>query len=195
MSELPQTLEQCKLSAEELTAYKSWVDRHDPPVAVVTQLKFFELYLNGNSCLAIQKLNNNWHLGAIVSCAVQGQWEIKRQEHIASLLDGARQRIQQVTLESVNFLADVLAAANKQHGLKLKKFLQSGNEQDLGDLSINSLKQYREAVEMLMKMTGQDSKKTAEITHHHTVEQVPAAATPINSIQAAKLLEILDEDE
>lgn len=188
-------LEKAKLSPKEIAAYKNWSSKQEPAIALSTQAKMFELYLNGNSCEEIQRLNPGFHLGAVVSASIEGDWDARRQHHIGRLLEGIRERVQQVTLESISFAADLLSAANKKYGDRIKKYQQTGDESELGDLSISSLKQYRETVEMLMKLTGQDKQPSkTEVLHHHTVGVNPALNKPIESSTAAAILDILIKD-
>jgi hypothetical protein len=87
-------------------------------------------------------------------------------------------------MESVMFSADLLASANKMFGDKLKKYIQTGDERELGTLKIDSLKQYRDAVELLLKLTGQDKK--VEITGQ--VKQTVEFTGPMTPKDAAALL-------
>lgn len=180
------------LTPTERAAYEQYLEKGAPPLSPAAMANLFELYLNGNSCEDIAKLNKNFTLGMIARAKVDGLWEERRQAHVRSLLEGVRERVQQVQLESVMFSADLLAAANKLYGDRLKRFLQTGDERELGDLSITSLKQYREAVELLMKLTGQEreSKVTVKGEQRHTIEVKPTKAmTPAEAAQILTLVE------
>lgn len=182
------------LSLEESKAYERWQNSNEPTIAPSTQAKFFELFLAGKECQEIQRLNPTFSLGMIIQARLMGRWDERREQHLTSLLDGVRERVQQVTLESVNFIADMLSAANKLHGDKLKRFIQSGDEKDLDGLAVNSLKTYKETVELLMKMTGQGEVKKGEVKHlHMTVDAIPRAARPMTPKEASEHLRVLEE--
>ena len=173
-----------RLSPEERKAFKLYVQKGDPPLAVGVQAQLYALYLNGSSCEDIVKLNPNFSLGMIVRAKIEGLWDDRRDTHLQTLFESVRERVQQVQMESVMFSADLLASANKMFGDKLKKYIQTGDERELGTLKIDSLKQYRDAVELLLKLTGQDKK--VEVTGQ--VKNVVEFTGPMTPQAAAALL-------
>lgn len=148
-----------RLTQRELGAYQFACNHPQPKLSPDTQARLFSLFLNGTDCVEIAKVNKGLTLGQIVQARVEGGWDEKRDEHIQSLLNGTRLRLQQITLESVEFTANLLAAAHKQYGDALKKYIQTGAKEDLGEFNIHGLKGYREAIELLKSLTGQDSSK------------------------------------
>jgi hypothetical protein len=181
------------LSDRELEAYERY---KGPPLAPSVQAQLYELFLNGYDADAIQKLNPNFNLGMIVRARVDGLWDERKAAHVTGLLDGVRERVQTIQMESVHFMANLLAAAHKLHGDKLKRYLQTGDESVLGDISIKSLDGYRKAAELLLKLTGQDQKQTqvvkGEVKHTHSVEGV--GGRPLTPEEAAGFLAIVDKD-
>lgn len=144
-------------------------------ISPATRAKLFSLFLQGHDCVEIARLNQGITLGQIVRVRVDDLWDDKRREHIEALLGEVKTRLQQTTLESVEFVSNLLAATHKQYGDQLKKYLQSGDPADLGPFSIHGLRQYREAIQLLRELSGQDSKKggsqvSGEIIHTHRVE-------------------------
>ena len=77
--------------------------------------------------------------------------------------------------------------------LKIAKFLQTGNEKDLGDLQITSLTGYKTAVELLQKLTGQDKqqKVTGDLTITHKADDSMSAGRAPSSEEAAEILKML----
>jgi len=143
-----------RLSLRERAAYNSHLKDKDPPLAPSTQAGMFELYLNGMSLEEIQRSNKDYRLGAIVRSFIDGDWEEKRMEYVRQLLSTIASRVAQVQSESVRFISDLLAVAHKQNGEKLRKYLKSGDEKDLGGFSIQSITVYRQVAETLIKITG-----------------------------------------
>lgn len=138
----------------------------------------YELYLNGRSLSEIRaQFPTQYGFGQIVHAAVEGKWYDRRLEYLGGLMDRAKSRALQVAAESVDFIADSMAAAHKMHGAALKKYLVSGDPKDLGAFGIGSLKQYRDTVEVLLKITGQDGTKrvAGTVKHEHTVRTIPTA--------------------
>lgn len=181
------------LSEEELKALKRFKEGRAAgdtyPLAPLTQGKLFELFLNGKSPSEIQRLNPTFTLGQVVDAYIEGEWEKKRRTHVNRLLSRVRDRVVQVQSESVEFMADMLASAHKLHGDKLKRYLQSGNEKDLGDLKIENLEQYRKAADVLLKLTGQGGTQrlTGEVTHKHVLEGGRVISTEEQSRLLAEL--------
>jgi len=156
----------------ELEAYSKYVSKGGAPLSPGVQAQLFSLYLHGDSCEEIAELNKNFTLGMIVKAKVDGLWEHKRIAHLRELLDSVKDRVTQTQLESALFASDLLAATHKIHGKKLRKAIQTGNEDDAGELAIHSIKQYRDAVDLLLKVTGQDTKQqvTVKGEQTHTIE-------------------------
>ncbi len=142
------------------------------------QAGMFELYLNGTSLAQIRATFPQFGLGQIVHAAVEGRWNEHKASYITGLMSRAKDRAVQVAAESVNFIADAMAVAHKLHGDAFKKYLASGNPNDLGAFSVGSPKQYRDWVETLMKVTGQDGQRrvAGTVKHEHVVRSIPTAA-------------------
>lgn len=155
------------LSSKELIAYDRYKKEGGHPLSPTVHAQFFALYLNGKTPDEIQTLNPGYPLGAIIKALVEGRWIERKREHLDNLLEGARGRVEQVQLESIVFVSDLLSAANKMHGDKIKKYLQTGNATELGDLKIDSLGAYTRAVDLLMKLTQQDGE--SKVKHTHTI--------------------------
>lgn len=162
----PET-ERSSLSPRELAAYEFVVRHKIPPLSPVTQAAMFEAYLNGIDCVEIARLNPGISLGQIVWARVDGTWDEKRQEHIESLLNSTRARLQQTHLESADFVMVQLAAAHKQYGDAAKKFLQTGDPKDLGTFGIHGPRQYKETIELLKTLTTPTKKGPEEHLHKH----------------------------
>jgi hypothetical protein len=150
------------------------------PLAPGIQAGMFELYLNGTSLAQIRATFPQFGLGQIVHAAVDGRWNEHRAGYITALMSRAKDRAVQVAAESVNFISDAMAAAHKLHGAAFKKFLASGDPNDLGAFGVGSPKQYRDWVETLMKVTGQDGQRrvAGTVKHEHVVRTIPTAPPP-----------------
>ena len=155
-------------------------DAHTFPLNTENHTSLFELFLNGRSLSEIRQANPKFSLGQIVDAAVTYDWYTKKQEYLEILLQNAKSRLQQISCESVRFLADQMAVAHKIQGEKLQKYLQSGNEDDLGDFGIKNLRQYKEAAELLVKVTGQDKISTVNVQGEvkHSPEAIGAVSGP-----------------
>lgn len=129
-------------------------------LAVSTSAAFFQLYLNGCDAHEIHALNKGFPLEAILYEIVYHDWEKQKAEYLVELQKGVREQLIKANLETVSLLSNMLAVANKQHGDKLKKYLQTGDPADLqGTIVVDSIHQLIKAIEGLQKITGQDDKK------------------------------------
>lgn len=176
------------LSDSERIALNDFQDSKTNPLGPDKNAKLYSLYLNGNTCDDIQRLNPGLTLGQIVHARVIGDWDIRREKYQESLLQKTEERHRQVALESINFLSDLLAVTNLRYGQKLKKYLQFEQEADLGELAI-SLRQYKEMAELHQKLAGTDGQKrqivTGEVTvnHNHKTEIIDVEEEPEDLIE------------
>lgn len=137
-----------------LSAYIA-IGRH--PLSPDTAAKLFELFLNGSDINEIHRLNKNFPYEAILWARIKYDWDKLKDEYAFNLTNQVAQKVIKASLETTSLLTDMLAVAHKKHGDKLKKFLQTGDESDLGDaLSIDTIHGLLKAVEGLQKVTGQD---------------------------------------
>lgn len=148
------------LTPKERQTYEKWLEAELPPISVIKALEFFELFCTGTTCAQIHKLNPQYELGAIIHARLRDKWDQKHDEYVAQMYDTIRDKVFQTQMESISFTTDLLAAAHKLHGEKIKKYLQTGDAKHLiGALRIDSLKQYKDGVELLLRSTGQDKQK------------------------------------
>ncbi len=142
--------------------YNEWKEMATKkPLSITTSLKMYELFLNGYSCEEIARLNDNkFPSGMILESRLRDGWDDRRSQHLAELYGGVFDKVRQTQTEAIVFVADLMSAAHRKHGDKVKKFLQSGDAADLGALSIDTMTSYKTAADMLMKLTGQDKEKT-----------------------------------
>lgn len=150
--------------ANMLVAYVN-AGRHQ--LAPETAVKFFELYLNGNNCSEIHRLNKAFPYEAILWARVKYDWDKAKDDATHSLMLAVKEKVVRAQLETTSFMADLLVATSKKHGDRIKKYIQTGNEEDLGDaLSVDSLHALLKVAEGLQKITGQD--KIQKIKTEHT---------------------------
>ena len=150
------------------------------PLAYSSQESLYNLYLNGRTCVEIREANPQFGLGQIVFACVDGDWERRRQEHFEGLMAKVGDRVKQVTMEGASFAADVMSATHALYKQKINQFYQTGDMEILKDLGLGSVKTYKDAVELLQTLTGQDKVKTVkgQIDHHYTNAQEITEAPP-----------------
>lgn len=147
-------------------------------------VQMFQLYLNGSTLRQIWEVNKGLQFGQVVAAAVGGEWHRLREEHLLYLERTTDLRARQAVSEGVAFVGDLMAAANKLHGESTRRYLQSGNPEDLGPFGVGSIRQYKELVELMLKLSGLDKANKVsgvvkhEHSHNHTVHSVPTEPPP-----------------
>jgi hypothetical protein len=200
---LTQAEKEALLSPRELREYQIYMRLRQPPMAQSTQLQFFQLFLNASSCEEIVRLNpGGFSLGAIVRARLENNWDELLAQHRAELMYKIKDRVQQVSLETVNRLCDELAASNKLNVDKVKKFLQTGDPEELKGTDVGSMKHMEKMIEGLAKLLGTDQPKkpgptvnvnigaTGAIVDGKVLPSVPAGK-PLPAQTAASALEII----
>jgi len=185
------------LNDRELEAYDRFCASKEAAVSPVTAAKMFSLFVNGSDCEEIAKHSHPFNLGQVVHARVLGNWDVLKEEHLEKLLLEVRGRVQQVQLESVMLVADAIAATNKFNGDAIKKFLLSGNPNDLDGTMVSTLsaKNYKELIELLLKLTGQDVQKTkGEVTVVHSGDVGVSVRKPITQEKAAEIVQQLKKN-
>lgn len=196
------------LTAAERYAYDTWEasvaqtqgralrGRSDlAELAPAVQVELFNLYLAGRSLAEIREANKQWSMGQVVSAAIKGAWNVRRDDYLSGLLDVAKQRATQVQAESIKFIADTLAANNILHGAAVEKFLQTHDPRDLGAFGVGSIKQYGDLVAQLMKLTGQEGNRRVTGAIEHTVNVIPNVPPKLPEGVASGTLAALAEEK
>jgi hypothetical protein len=176
------------LTESERLSLNEFLESRTNPLGPDKNAKLYSLYLNGNTCEEIQKLNPSLTLGQVLHARVIGDWDIRKDKYQETLLQKTEERHRQVALETIGFISDLLAVTNIRYGSKLKKFIRDEQEGDLGELAI-SLRQYKEMAELHQKLAGTEGQKrqivTGEVTvnHNHKTEVFEAEEDPEEMIQ------------
>jgi hypothetical protein len=190
------------LSPSELMVLKEYRSAGHPPLAPKTASAFFNLFCQEKSTREIYELNKSFPYGAIVDARIRYKWDLLKNEYISSLHENVKNRLIKAQMESVSFLADVMSATHKKYGSRIAKYLQSGDENDLGGFEISTVAQYNKAIEGLLKISGQDQKKIKleasgpSSSQNSNGEQETTNKTKlISPSKAAQILKILTSEE
>ena len=157
--------------------------------------QFYELFLRGSSCEEIQRLNKAFPLGAIIQARLEFNWDEKKAAYMEELQEKAKLAVMRSQLETAEYLSNMLSVIAKRDNDKLKKYLQTGNKEDLGDAEKNMLSVGR-AIENLLKVTGQD--KTVKINKKEELSlsiKGDGSLSDISSEGAANILSIIAEEK
>jgi hypothetical protein len=180
------------LTKEEVDTLVKFQESNNSSIPIIESLKLYEEFINGASCENIAKANPEFALGAIIEARIQHKWDERRDEYLANLYRFANERAMQVQMEAVSYVSDILTATHKLMGSKYKKYIQTGNPIHLEGLDISNPKEYKNTIELLMKLTGQDNKK--QIIQKVTIEE-RSKSKKIVEVDNSKLLKQLDLDK
>lgn len=182
------------------TEYKDMMDyikQKKPELALSTANSFFELFLNGVDVDEIHKLNPSFPKSAIHWSRIKYDWDQMLKEHIFKIQQRIADKVMKAQLEATTLYADVISAANKKHGVNLKKYLQTGDESYLKKtgLDISSIHQLQKAVEGLQKVTNQDKNfKVTEEKNLNLSIDLKGDQANLSPENAAKILSIVAEE-
>lgn len=198
MEDLSQSVEalNVELTETENKAYMEWRVLNKPPIPLATALKLYELFLNFYSLDDIYRINGKkLHLGAIVACRLDQKWDQRRKEQLDSMYSTIEQKVVKVKNEAVVHLTDLLSAAHKIWGDKIKLFLQEGDPAILEDLNIVNFKNYKELIQLLKELTDKQNQPAVSklvVDHTHTIKDSPKQ---MSSGVAADLLKLLKDKD
>ncbi len=150
------------LSGEERNAYDVFLSRlrsaGSPtfPLSPETEVGLYQLFLNGRGVTEIYQANPNYNLGQIVYAAISGNWAARKVDYLNKLYDGVTARFAQASAEGIELAADVVAAARLLHSKKIAAYLKSSDEKDLAGIDVTSLAAVTKAVDLMLKLSGQD---------------------------------------
>ena len=129
----------------------------------------------------------------------------KRDKHTEDLMAQVRITAQKGAMDAVRFASDGMAVFHVLAGNRFKKYLQSEDEDQLGDWSGMTFKTYKDMVEMFLKLTGQDKSSPAKPQEYEELQTPPSGHggitvdvdveidKPVSPDDAAKALRILSE--
>ena len=185
------------LSPEELKAASDYIKQGKLLLAPDTAAKFFELYLNGSTVEEIHRLNKAFPIEAIHLARVKYGWDMAKDTYVMDLQASIRQKVMKAQMESTALLTDVLSAAYRMHGDKLKKYLQTGDESSVkGVFGVESIAQLLKVVDSLQKITGQSNQIKVKTESHQTIDvNLNKKTEDISEETAAKIIAAIAEEK
>ncbi len=179
------------LSDRDAYALRKFVQMKMPELSPELSIELFELFAQGRDCEEIRKLKPGLSLGSIVHARIRDLWDMQKSDIQRKLVTEVPAKVQQVQLESADFLVKLLAASHKLLQEPIDKFLATGDKIHLKGTALENLtlKQYQAILETLGKATGQDQKKHIHHTGGITVTQrpQPTAAEASNILDAIEI--------
>lgn len=188
------------LSMTEYNMLSIYMQKGGHPLSPATASSFYGLFLNGTSVAEIHRLNRAFPYEAVLWARVKYGWDRERDTYLIELQNNIKEKLLKSQIETASLLSDMLTAATIKHGDKLKKYIQTRDEKDLGDaINIDSIQSLLKAVEGIQKITGQDKTQTLkkEETLNLNVNQaaIPTDSSSLSAEGASKILAIFSEEK
>lgn len=157
------------------------------PLAESVAEGLFALYINGRSIEEIRRLNPTYSEGQIVHAAVTYNWHARAQGQVQLMEARAKYRALVAQSQALDHVADLMAAIRQKHGDNVARYLQTGDLNALGGAdSTTSIRQLKDLVDLITKLTGQDGKRavSGKIVHEHVgLPTIPAQQVPTSPAQ------------
>ena len=170
-----------RLSVDERSIYDRFVHIGGRELSADAAARLYGLYLQGVSCEDISRLNPAVDLATVLAARVRYNWDERKDVYVGDLMAYAGDAVRQTAAETVQLLGLMVAAASKKHGDALKRYLATGDESVLGEFDIKTIRQFRDVVEMMVRITGGDSKRQVVIARSIQPE------APVLSVQGRRL--------
>lgn len=132
-------------------------------------------------------------MGIIVRARIDFEWDRHKNEYIQTLMVQTRESAAKTQLEAIRFASDGMAVHQQVLGNAFKRYLQTGNEDDLGPHkdAIN-IRNYKEYTALFLQLTGQDGKKAVDPAPPSTVDQTMKTVDSATT-EGADLLKMMDK--
>lgn len=133
------------------------------PISPTLAMQFFELFLEGYSCNEIAKQNPPFKEGEVLFLRKKFKWDNQRDDYAYQLQTQMREKLIKQKLESLEFLTNMLAVVHKEQRPKTLRYLQTGKDEDRPDTWITGPTAYKNVLETIQKITGEDRVSTQNI--------------------------------
>lgn len=180
------------LSESEIKELTVYISSGGHPLSPDVAGKLFTLFLNGSDVEELHRLNKALPLGSILDAKIRYKWTVKRDDYASELQAKIQAKVMKAQLETTELITDLLVAAKRKYGDKIKKFIQSGEDADLGNgLSIDSLTSLMRISESLQKITGQDRVQKVKTESTQNINVNVSTGTTLPPEAAAQILAII----
>lgn len=164
------------------------------PLPLAQAVKMYELYLNGYTCDEIYRINGGKiPFGQILDARVRYEWDKRKARQLDSIYANIEEKVVKTKNDSILHITDLLAAAHKVWGDKIKLFLQEGDASVLGGMDLSNMKTYKELLQMLQTLTANDKSSVKDVKVDGTVNHLHTVVNKkLTGEDATKLLESID---
>lgn len=133
------------------------------PLAGTLVAQLYQLFLESYSCAQIAELNKSKGLteADVLYASKKYHWHSNRDRYAFNLQNQIQQKIAKAELEMVEHVTNMLSVTHKHEREQMLKYMQTGAEEDKPSNMPTTLKQYKDLIDLMQKITGKD-----KITKH-----------------------------
>lgn len=195
------------LNDREIKAYRHFVNSGQKPIAEDKAEELFKLYQRGQTTLEIARLFPQYSHSQVVASRVMAAWDDRKATEVKNLQVEVPAKVESTTLETQEFLSNLLHASHRKFNDALKKYIATGDVKVLEEVGVplpSSLKELSALIDMYMKISGTDTKKVdvrvaGGVVHQHTKVKPEEAEALMDDLlgdqpaQDAEFTEVKDE--
>ena len=141
------TQQEIKLAEKYLRKHKTAGKINEPE-----SLKLLEMYLIGHTSVEIHQQFPHYEMGQIILTAALAGWPHDRDKMQHSLRDRVQAKVVKSVIEQVDFLTTLLSVNNAERMDAMRKYIVDPVNNPKPNLTIDSIKEYKEVVETLYKI-------------------------------------------
>jgi hypothetical protein len=144
------------LTQEEIKVAEKYLRKNKTAGAVTEaeSYKLYEMFLVGCTFYEIHQQYPQYPVAQIVLTAALRGWLMDREKMMGSLRDRVQAKVVKSVIEQVDFLTSMLSVSNAEHIPAMKKYVADPENNPKPDLSIDSIKEYKEVVDTLQKLVA-----------------------------------------
>lgn len=169
------------------------------PLTELEAAPLLEAFLVGYSLQeVIEKYPHLQNEKIVYTAAVQG-WHKKRQEVAASIYDRVKAKLIRSVVEQVDYMTDMLSVVSTESKAQVQAYLADPISNPPPANRIRSMKEYRDAIESLMKLTEKvsslNASKEAAMDESRRKPAKPKVDSGFSSKEAATLAILAGSEE
>lgn len=125
----------------------------DNPISELEAAPLLEAFLVGYSIDEVADRFPHMDKSQIVYTSIVNGWHKKRQEVAASIYDRVKAKLIRSVVEQVDYMTDLLSVVSTESKTQIAAYLSNPDTNPPPQNRIRSMKEYKEAIESLMKLT------------------------------------------
>ena len=143
------------------------------PLNAQEAIPLYEMFVIGYSFEEIQKHYAQFPLGRIILTASINHWLKDRETLANSIYDRVKARLIKSTVEQVEFLTDLISVSATENSEEVRKYLADPVNNKKPEMRIESLKEYKQVVDMLTSITSSMKTNVPQKPGENSIKKIP----------------------